>query len=166
MVGSPRIIIATLLPLLVHFTTCSDHTKHYVKPTANTPCPADPCLTLLEYAQQTHHYFTSNTTLAFLPGDHVLSVNFMVENVSDFEIYAQQTTTADNYTASGSRIVCQGLVGLAFRNISHMKVHGLTFNSCGKGVVGYIYDAEHYYPTTCGVSVYLGQDINILNCLF
>jgi len=160
------VITAKLLPLLVHFTTCSDHTTHYVKPTANTPCPADPCLILSEYAQQTHHYLTSNTTLLFLPGDHVLSVNFMVENVSDFEIYAQQTTTADNYTASGSRIVCQGLVGFTFRNISHMTVHGLTFNSCGKGAVGHGFGTDHDYLTAYAVSVYLGRDTKILNCLF
>jgi len=128
MARSPRMIMATLL-LLVRFATCSDHTTQYVKPTANTPCPAHPCLTLSEYAQQTHRYITSNTTLLFLPGDHVLSVNFTVKNVSNFEIYAQQTSTA-YHTASGSRIVCQGLVGLAFAHISHMTVHGLTFNSC------------------------------------
>ena len=162
MAGSPRIVMATLLPLLVHFTTCSDHTTHYVKPTANTPCPANPCLTLSEYAQQTHHWLTSNTTLLFLPGEHVLSVNFTVENVSDFEIYAQQTSSADGDTASGSRIVCQGLVGFTFRHISHVTVHGLTFNSCGKGAVGHRYN----YLTAYGVSVYLGQDIRILNCLF
>ena len=48
MAGSPRIsmIMATLLPLLVHSTTCSEHTTHYVKPTVRTPCPTDPCLTL------------------------------------------------------------------------------------------------------------------------
>ena len=163
---SLTMVMATLLPLLVHFTTCSDHTTHYIKPTANVPCPADPCLTLSEYAQQIHHYLTSNTTLLFLPGDHVLSVNFTVENVSNFEIYAKLTSTADNHTASGSRIVCQGLVGFTFRHITHMKVHGLTFNSCGKGAVGHDYYTDQDYLTTYGVSVYLGQDINILNCLF
>jgi len=166
MAGSLRMFVATLLPLLVCFTTCSDHTNHYVKPTANIPCPADPCLTLSEYAKQTHHYLTSNTALVFLPGDHVLSVNFTVENVNDVEIYAQQTLTADNYAGSRNRIVCQGLVGFTFRNISHMKVHGLTFNSCGKGAVGRRYDTDHDYLTIYGVSVYLGQHINILNCMF
>jgi len=58
-----------------------------------------------EYAQQSHHYITSNNTLLSLPGDHVLSVNFTVENVSNFEMYARQISTADNFTASGSRIV-------------------------------------------------------------
>ena len=155
--------MATLLPLLVHFTTCSDHTTHYVKPTANTPCPADPCLTLSEYAQQTHHWLTSNTTLLFLPGDHVLSVNFTVENVSDFEIYAQQTSSADDHTASGSRIVCQGLVGFIFIHISNMTVQSLTFNSCGKGAVGY---TDLDYLTNYGMSFLGGQDIRIFNCLF
>ena len=100
MAGSPRIVMATLLPLLVHFTTCSDHTTHYVIPTANTPCPADRCLTLSEYAQQTHHWLTSNTTLLFLPGDHVLSVNFTVDNVSDFEIYAQLVSFPDRLSSA------------------------------------------------------------------
>ena len=53
----------TATPPIVQFTTCSDHTTQYVKPTANTLCPVGPCLTLSEYAQQTHHYLTSNTTL-------------------------------------------------------------------------------------------------------
>jgi len=159
-------VMAILLSLLLHFTTCSEHTTHYIKPTSNSPCSAHPCLTLSEYAQQTHHYLTSNTTLFFLPGDHVLSVNFTVENVSNFEIYSKLTSTADNYTASGNRIVCQGLVGFTFRHITHMKVHGLTFNSCGKGAVGHDHYTDHDYMTAYGVSVYLGRDINILNCLF
>ena len=89
-----------------------------------------------------------------------------MENVSDFEIYTQQTSTADDHTASGSRIVCRGLVGFTYRHISHMTVHGLTFNSCGKGAVDHDYYTNHDYLTTYGVSVYLGQDIRILNCLF
>ena len=47
-----------------------------------------------------------------------------------------------------------------------MTVHGLTFNSCGKGAVGHRYHTDHDYLTTYGVSVYLGKDIRILNCLF
>ena len=62
MAGSSRIIVATLLPLLVHFTTCSDHTTHYVKPNANTPCPADPCVytrkCILNVAENSSDNFT------------------------------------------------------------------------------------------------------------
>jgi len=55
--------MATLLPLPV----LSSHTTHCIKPTPDTPCPADPCLTLSQYAEQPHHYLTSNTTLLTPP---------------------------------------------------------------------------------------------------
>ena len=81
--------MATLLLLLVLAITSSGDTTYYVKPTSDTACLAEPCLTLSEYAQQPHQYLTSNTTLLLLPGVHVLSVNLTVENVSSFEICAQ-----------------------------------------------------------------------------
>ena len=64
----------------------------------------------------------------------VMATLLSVENVSDLEIYAQQISTAENHTASRNRVVC---------HITHMKVHGLTFNSCGKGAVGHDYYADH-----------------------
>ena len=162
MAGSPQLkctVSATLLPLLVIMTTCSGHTIRYVKPTTpDTPCPADPCLTLSEYAQQPHHYLTSNTTLLLLAGEHVLSVNFTVENVSDFEISASLSSP------HAVKIVCQQLVGFTFRNMSHMTLHSLTFTSCGKGA---IYSAYGFpIPTAYGVSVHSGQDTEIVNCSF
>jgi len=66
--------VATLL-LLVLAITCSGNTTHYVKPTPDITCPAEPCLTLSEYAQQPHEYLTSNTTLLLLPGVHVLRMS-------------------------------------------------------------------------------------------
>ena len=50
-----------------------------VTPTA-APCSSSPknysyCTTLYGYSQKAELYFTSNTTLVFLPGDHALSTN-------------------------------------------------------------------------------------------
>ena len=145
--------MATLLPLLV----LSSHTTHYVKPTPDTPCPADPCLTLSQYAQQAHHFFTSKTTLLLLPGDHVLSVNFTVENVSNFEVHpAQLFSHAENQAV---KIVCQGLVGFTFHNVSHVTLHGLTFNSCGKHSVEYLQlTNSHNYRTAYGISIHSAED--------
>ena len=174
MAGSLRLeclIRATLLLLLVLSTTCSaaSHTTLYVKPTLDTLCPTDPCLTLSEYAQETDRYLVSNTTLLLLPGDHVLSVNFTVENVSHFEIHTQ-LTSPDNYTANRNRIVCRGLVGFTFRNVSHVTLCGLTFNSCGKRLNVYRYDpvTANYtsHLTIYGVWVNAGQDTKIYNCSF
>jgi len=154
MAGSLKLeclIRATLLPLLVLSTTCSapSHTTLYVKPTLDTLCLTNPCLTLSEYAQETDHYLISNTTVLLLPGDHVLTVNFTVENVSHFEIHTQ-LTLPDNYTANRNRIVCQGLVGFMLTNISHVMLRGLTFNYCGKRL-----NVCRYDPVTANYTTHL-----------
>ena len=145
--------VATLLLFLA--ITCSGHVHYYIKPTPDTPCPANPCFTLSEYAQQPHHYLTSNTTLLFLPGDHILHVNFTVENASTFELLS----TTSNHPKS--RVVCKGLVGFTFRNVSSMTLNGLTFKSCGKDVFGYGPVPDYY-----GISIASGKDNLIVNCSF
>ena len=162
MLGLSRLeclVKATLLPLLFLSTTCSGHNTYFVKPTPDTQCPAYPCLTLSEYAQQPYPYGTSNTTLLLLPGDHTLTVNFTVENITDFEIRAHLSPNTRRHAVM---IVCQGLVGFVFRNISRMAVRGLTFNSCGKRQVAY--NAYSDYITIYGLSIHFGQDIEISNC--
>ena len=147
--------MGSLLPLLLLSTICSGHTIHHIKPTPSASCAADPCFTLSEYAQQLPHNLTSNTTLLLLPGDHVLSVNFTVENVNRFKILS--SAHVDSHE---TRIVCQGLVGFSFTNISHVTMYGLTINSCGKGAV---VDGS---PTTYGVSVRSVLDTSITDCSF
>ena len=158
MAGSPRLecfAMGSLLPLLFLSTTCSGYTTHYIKPTPSTPCPADPCFTLSEYIctatcalpHLQHHTVTP-------AWDHVLSVNFTVENVSGFEMFSY----ADSH--STVNIVCQELIGLSFRNISHMAMDGLAINSCGKSAM--IYSD----PTMYGVSVHSVFNTSISNCSF
>ena len=63
---SKLITVVVVLPSLLLAVSFAQSTFH-VKPTADTPCSAEPCLTLSEYAQAGEQYFTSNTTFAFLP---------------------------------------------------------------------------------------------------
>ena len=155
-------VVATSLLFLILAITCSGYTTHYVKSTSNTTCPAEPCFTLSEYAQQPHQYLTSNTKLLLLPGVHVLSVNFTVENVSSFEICVQMFSHTHNHPKSG--VVCKGLVGFTFRNVSAMVLDSLTFNSCGEGVAGYGPVSDQL--TLYGMSFFSGEDIMIVNCSF
>jgi len=160
MARSPRLkclVAGSLLLLLLFSTICSGQTIYYIKPTPSMSCPSpsDPCLTLSEYTQQPLHYLTSNTTLLLLPGNHVLSANFTVENVCGFEIMS--FAPADS---QATRIVCQGLVGFSFQNISHLTMHGLTINSCGKGSL------QHLYLSMYGVLVDSVLDTSISNCSF
>ena len=150
---------------LVFSTTCSGHTILYIKPTPDASCPADSCLTLSQYAQQPHHYLTSNTTLLLLPGDHVLSVNFRVENVSNIEINtAQLFSHAENQAV---KVVCKGYVGFIFRNISHLTLHSLIFDSYGKYTDEYVrINSRIYHRTAHGISIHSGENTKITNCSF
>ena len=71
--ASIMILVASLLINTLSY--CSAENVYCVAPTA-TSCSSCPhntyCTTLSEYAQETELYFTSNTTIVFLPGDHVL----------------------------------------------------------------------------------------------
>ena len=148
--------MGSLLPLLFLSTVSSSHATHYINPTTpTTSCPTDPCSTLSEYGQQLLHNLTSNTKLLLLPGNHVLSANFTVENVSGFEILSSAPTDSH-----ATRIVCQGFVGFSFRNISHVTMCGLTMSSCGKDAF------INSYITTYGVSVYSVLYTSITDCSF
>ena len=88
-----------------------------------------------------------------------------MENVSNFEIRAAQLSSPSEIQAV--KVVCKGFVGIMFRNISHLTMKSLTFDSCGKDSVQYIQLTLSYkYQTAYGISVYSGQDTNITNCSF
>ena len=119
---SKLITVVVVLPSLLLAVSFAQSTFH-VKPTADTPCSAEPCLTLSEYAQAGEQYFTSNTTFAFLPGDHYLGININIENDSNIMLLG-------NTTSLPSRIVCTGPVGIRCSNFTHLEVSALDFVGC------------------------------------
>ena len=72
--------IAIVAALFINtLSYCSADNVYCVTPTV-TSCSSCPhnstnCTTLSEYAQEAKLYFTSNTTMVFLPGDHALDTN-------------------------------------------------------------------------------------------
>ena len=84
-----RHVVILVLPIL---SLCGA-TQYYVRPTepTNTSCPAQPCLTLSQYINDSGQYFRSNTVFKFLPGTHhmdrPLNVTY-VHNLSLESIYS------------------------------------------------------------------------------
>ena len=73
------IVIVAALALLLGTSPCCSANNVYCVVTqtlpGNTSCSFCPdnsthCATLYEYAQDAELYFTTNTTMIFLPGDH------------------------------------------------------------------------------------------------
>ena len=119
------LLVAALLTMNIH---CSAAENVYcVTPTA-TSCSSCPhnstnCTTLSEYAQEAEMYFTTNTTMVFLQGDHVLDTNITVANVARFTMRGK---------SSSSNVVCNGFVGFSFTGMVNFKIHLLAFNSCSR----------------------------------
>ena len=69
-------------------------TEYYVRPSepTNTSCPAQPCLTLNEYAGHSEHYFTSsNIVFKLLPGTHRVNMSITVRNVHNVSFTSLET---------------------------------------------------------------------------
>ena len=103
---------------------------YYVKSSTMTQCPGEPCRTLAEYAQQQEHYFTDNTTMVFLQGDHALQADISIMNVTDF-MFLGDSTTLPQIT---SRIVCTEPASVIFDKVSNLQIKCVSFISCGKDI--------------------------------
>ena len=120
---TPKHLGAIILLLLVTaLPFCTTQNTYYVKPTPDTPCHEDPCHTLSEYVSESGQYFTSNTTIIFLPGEHVLQQNVAVTNVGRLAFIGY-------CPADVSRIICSDTT-LTFTNICLLEIAGLAFHSC------------------------------------
>ena len=82
-----------LLELFVLLHSGSTVTEYYVRSSTSTDCPAKPCLTLNEYAQNPEKYFTSNTAFIFLDGEHHLDSPLYIITLSNLFMNGTANTT-------------------------------------------------------------------------
>ena len=68
-------------------------------------------------------YFTSNTTLVFLPGGHTLDMNIKVANVARLTMYG--TSSSDNIAT----VVRSGSVDFRFTDMVDVTIRSLAFTS-------------------------------------
>ena len=123
--------LSILVPVLLISTLsyCSAENVYCVTPTttscSNESCPHNSthCATLSEYALEAKKYFTSDTIMMFLPGDHVLDTNITIANITWLAM------CGDSSSGTLTRIVRNGSVGLSFTNTIGLKIYSLAFTS-------------------------------------
>ena len=88
-------------------------------------------LTLSQFVNNLSSYLrvTSDTTLIFLPGNHSLESELLVENVHSFSMYAWHGSSLK------ATITCHHSARFEFRNISTVTVSGLEFVGCSENRV-------------------------------
>ena len=133
MPGSTPFIVLVAALLVSALSCCSAENVYCVTPTA-TSCSSCPhhtnCSTLSEYAQESKLYFTSNTTMVFLPGRHALHTNITVTKT------ARLTMRGENLSGNIATVVCHGSVGLSFTNMVEFKIYSLHFTACSRSSGG------------------------------
>ena len=128
MMALPTSFIVLVAALLINtISYCSAENVYCVTPTA-TSCSSCPhnsinCATLSGYAQEAEMYFTSNTTMVFLPGDHFLDVNITVANVTRLKMCRESSS------GNIATVVRNGSVGFSFTNMVDFNIYSLTFTS-------------------------------------
>ena len=122
------VLVAMLL--ISSLSYCSAENAYCVTPTA-TSCSSCPhnsthCATLSEYAKEAELYFTSNTTMVFLPGNHALDMNMTVANVTSLTLFGESSP------GNIATVVCNGPVGLSFTSMANFKIQYLAFAFFGR----------------------------------
>ena len=125
--------VAFVALLLINTSYCSADKVYCVIPTQPnaTSCSLCPpnsihCTTLSEYAQEAETYFTSNTTMSFLLGNHALDISVIVANVSRLMMYGEFSSD------SIATIVRNGSAGFSFINAVDINIYSLAFTSCNR----------------------------------
>ena len=102
---------------------CSTEGIYYVKPADVSTCPGQPCHNLSYYSENSQLFFTSNTTLYFLPGEHILGPVIVA--------YVSNITLVGIMSAEYAILHCPGEGGIAFINCKEIYLLHLTFSNCG-----------------------------------
>ena len=171
MAWSLSYIILVPVLLISTFSYCSTENVYCVTSTVAScsSCPHNSthCATLSEYAQEAEQYFTSNTTIVFLPGDHILDADITVANVSRL--------TMRSYNMA--KIFCNGSFGFSFTSIVDFKMYSLAFSSCNRtytipaGVnssflLGLQYTQYGVFPDAFAIFFQFTQYAELVNCSF
>ena len=115
-----------LLPLFLScFIVGCAATEYWVRPDSTSHCNTrQPCLTLSECVQNTSHYFSSNSVLHFLSGNHTISMTtwMIVQEVENISLVG---------SAGHATVQCYGRLSFTFWRVHDLQISNVGFIGCG-----------------------------------
>ena len=130
--------------IFIHCYATVSTIDSFVTPSKNITCPAQPCLTLDEYARSADQFFRDNTTFHFLSGSHQLDTKLRLENVSNVVFTVFENDTVIHLTP---------LVNITWSDCSNTEVNGIVFIlSGGDSIVDPLFSALVFQRTSCFLS--------------
>ena len=97
--------------------------SYFIAPTNSSDCVVDECMTIKQFFMETN--ISSNITLFFLEGNHVVDFKFVVSNSTQFHMLPFDNTE-ESYNVS---ITCD-IARFVFINVSTIDIIGITFVDC------------------------------------
>ena len=116
-----------LLAVITALANPTSQAQFYITPSHNTTCPGFPCLTLSQYAAQARNSTATNTVVLFLPGNHTLNTGIPIRNSLTFHM----SGNSSSLPSLQSVIICEGLAGFEFENVTLTYIFALAFTGCG-----------------------------------
>ena len=106
----------------------------YITPKENVSCSvlsSQKCITLSEYAQTVTNDISTGSTqqLVLMPGNHTLSTELLVTNVTRFSISANGSFDTDSI-ATTVTVICVQAARFLFQNIKSLHISGLHLLGC------------------------------------
>ena len=116
-----------LLLLLTIMTSTAVCKVYHVVPSLEKQCKDDPCITLTQFVNNYSLYIdTTNTTLVLEPGNHTLSIDLMISDISQFAIVS--------HYSSMPTVTCTESATTGFINITQVYIHGIRILRCGRNL--------------------------------
>ena len=96
-----------------------------MRPDSTSHCNTrQPCLALSDYVQNTSHYFSSNSVLHFLSGNHTISMTtwVIVQEVENISLVG---------SAGHATVQCNGRLSFTFWRVHDLQISNVGFIGCG-----------------------------------
>ena len=138
---------------------------YLIKPTTDTLCPEEHCITLREFGNNTSLYLNSSTTLIFLPGEHHFTSALIISNISKLSM------TSNSSLSSTPLITCGLDASINLFSINEVYIGYLKFLGC-KGhkitMVNLVVleNSTFMYHTGSAVKFVSSSNIKINECAF
>ena len=151
------VLVATLLINTLSYCSAENVycVTHIVTSCSSCPHNSTHCATLSEYAQMAEVYFSSNTTMVFLEGHHVLDVNITVANIT------RLTMRGELFSGYVATVVRNGPVGFSFTNVVDFIIYALSFTSYNRSL-----SYSSHPASNSALFLQSSQYAKLVNCFF
>ena len=147
-----------LLCLLVGCITFTAGDTFYIIPSPRVPCPQQRCYTLTQFFGNARSNLSSNTTLNFLPGTHILQSESVIANIRELHLLSLTDSSLETAT-----ILCWPTARLLVENIHLVQVNRLYFTGCSENKIESVYQLIIHRSTFRGLQSANGTALELVH---